>query len=350
MRLSISATLFLLLILAAPATAAHPLAAARTTSLTDPGVKYTVPDRHYVVLKRAEITAVIVDNEAIDVPECPGHKAGYNGIAVLKRTGHDTNYFVPSVAGLNFEHIHDGTLAIDKAERFEPRQFPMQLRVIDEHTVELHQPPTPNFGLESCSRFRLAQDGTIEYTFECIARRDKFRQGYIGLFWASYIQQPEATAIHFVGRKAADDGSDQPPALIRSTSPRHGVDSTHPPSSSLRAKAGRPRFEPKLDPAFSLTLVNHPSPFVYTQPWFYGVRHGLAFVQEFRTEDQIWFAQSPSGGGNGNPAWDFQWFIPDYKVDEAYGFTMQAQLLPFKDQKALEDDTRTARERLTKLK
>ena len=54
----------------------HPLAAAGVTSLTNSEVTFTVPEQHHVVLKQGDVTAIIVDNFAVDVPELPGHRAG----------------------------------------------------------------------------------------------------------------------------------------------------------------------------------------------------------------------------------------------------------------------------------
>jgi hypothetical protein len=253
----------------------------------------------------------------------------------LRRESAGGNLFVPSVAGLNFEHIHDGSSESVREEKFEPRQAPMQLRLIDAHTVEVYQPPTPRMRLESCGRYRLLEDGTIEYTFECIPRGATFRNGYLGLFWASYIHQPESTNIHFIGQPA--EGPDAP-RWIEAASPAHGVDSTHPPRGEL------PRLPHDED--FPLTLVSHRSRYVYVEPWYHGVSRGRAYVQMFRPRDRIWLAQSPSGGGRGNPAWDFQWFIPEPKVGEAYGFTMRAALLATTDRAAIVQATQPHRDAL----
>ncbi|NUQ64584.1 MAG: hypothetical protein HUU20_19125 [Pirellulales bacterium] len=315
-----------------PQPASH--AAPGVTSLTNSSVRFRVADNHYMAMERGDVRAILVDNAELDLPELPGHRAGYNGIASLTHRRRETNLFVPAVAGLNFEHIHDGTTA-GLVEKFEPRTSPMQLRVVDRHTVEIYQPPTANWKLESCGRYHLLEDGTVEYTFECIPRAGVYRNGTIGLFWASYIHQPESGAIFFRGRGRQEAG---PARWIEAISPAHGTDSTHGPALSPSL--------PPVDADFPLTLVNHPSKYVYTEPWYYGVSNGMAYVQMFRQRDGIWLAQSPSGGGQGNPAWDFQWFVPDCRVGEAYGFVMRAAYLPYHSGEQVERDTRKHREAL----
>lgn len=319
---------------ASPSIADHSHAAPGVTSLTNKAVTYTTPAAHHVVLSRGDVTAIVVDNEAIDLPELPKHRAGYNGVASLTHRNRRANLFVPGIAGLNFEHIHDGT-AEGLKEKFEPRVFPMELRVVNEHTVELYQPPTGNRQLESCGRYELLEDGTIEYTFECIPRAAGYRNGYIGLFWASYIHQPEDKAIHFRGRSRSKAS---PVKWIRAETPKHGVDSTHPPAAMKNPIM--------VDEDFPLTLVNHPSQYAHTDSWYYGVSHSMALVMMFRPDDGIWLAQSPSGGGNNNPAWDFQWFIPNYEVGEAYGFRMRAAYLPFENHEQIVRATQSHRRTL----
>jgi hypothetical protein len=282
---------------------------ARTT-LSDPSIGFRVPEKPYAVLRLGSVEAVVVDNRAVNDEVLPNHRAGYHGIGSLKHQKAPRNLFVPNWAGLNFEHIHDGTVQ-DRKILFEPREAPMQLRVIDGTTAELYQAPTPHWGLESCLRYQLVGDEMIELTFECLPRRDTYQNGYIGLFWASYIHQPESKDIHFL---VPDPGAGKQ-KWVRSASPSHGVSATH------LALADRRAF--RHDENFPLTLVFNSSDYRYAEPWYLGVCRNMAFVQIFRAEDGVRFSQSPSGGGEGNPAWDFQWFIPNYKIGQRYQLVMR---------------------------
>ncbi len=301
---------------------AEPLPA--LTTLSNPAIEYRVPDKPYVVLRRADVEAVIVDNSAVDDDVLPGHRAGYNGVGALRHARRQENVFVPSVAGLNFEHIHDGTVQ-ERAVLFEPRNAPMQLRIVDRHTAELHQLATPHFGLESCHRYHLLEDGTIEMTFECIPRRKSLAHGYVGLFWASYIHQPESLDIHF---KGYTEGEVETPDWIRGVTPSHGVLATHLAADDHRTFTH--------DPQFPLSLVFSRSRHRFTEPWYYGVSHGMALVFIFRGNDRPRLTQSPSGGGRGNPAWDFQYFISDYEVGKRCQMVMRAMYLPYETPEQVE--------------
>ncbi len=300
------------------------------TSLTVPDVKYKPSSKAYVVLRRGDVEAAVVDNSAVDDEVLPGHRPGYSGLGALRHAKRRDNLFVPAYAGLNYEHIHDGTTK-ERKILFEPRNAPIQIRVIDEHTAELYQPPAPHWKLESCIRYELLPDGVIEMTLECIPRKQTFKNGYVGLFFASYIDKPESLDIHFLGhdrpgassRPADSAGQDQGlrPRWIRGVTPSHGRLATHLGANDRR--------EFPHDADFPLTLVFNLSDYFYAEPWYYAVSHGMAFVQMFREKDQVRLSQSPSGGGERCPAWDFQWFISDSKVDVPYQFVMRAAYLPF---------------------
>jgi len=295
--------------------------AVRTELGTD---RYTVPDKPYVVLERGGVKAVIVNNESVDDDVLAGHRAGYSGVASLAHAERSENLFVPSYAGLNFEHIHDGTVQ-ERDVLFEPRRAPMEIRRIDRHTVELYQEPTPHWQLESWLRYELLDDGVIEMTLECVPRGRTFKNDYIGLFFASYIHQPQSLDIHFMGRPA--DSEDSTTQWIRGVTPAHGELSTHRAADDNRSFSH--------DDEFPLTLVFNFSDYRYDEPWYYGVSDGMALVLMFRPRDEVRLSQSPSGGGKGNPAWDFQWFVPDYEVGKRCRFVMRAMYLPFESPEQL---------------
>ncbi len=290
----------------------------------------------YVVLQRRDVTAVIVNNDAVDDDVLPGHRGGYSGVALLTHRTRKNNLFVPSYAGLNFEHIHDGTVQ-PRNILFEPRNAPMTIRQIDDYTALLHQSPTPHWKLESWLTYKLLADGAMELTLECVPHARTFANGYIGLFFASYIHQPKSLDIHFRGRPA--DDATATPRWIRGVTPAHGVRATHLGYDDDRVF--------KHDPNFPLTLVFNRSPYRYSEPWYYGVSGDMALAQIFRPDDQVRLSQSPSGGGAGNPAWDFQWFIPDYEVGRRYRFVMRAAYLPFESKEQIVKTTASHRAALS---
>jgi hypothetical protein len=290
---------------------------ARTT-LSDSSIRYTVPERPFVVLRRGPIEATIVDNRAVNVEMLTDHRAGYSGVAALKHKDQPRSVFVPQYAGLNFEHIHDGTLQ-DDAVLFEPRRARMELRSINDHVAELYQAPTPHWNLESVTRYELLPDGTIEMTFECIPRAATYAQGYLGLFWASYIEEPESLDIHFLGQQG----------WVRGVTPKHGENAVHRAIKDTRLL--------KYDPALAqrLTLLFAFSDQRYREPWYFGICRGMALAFVFRERDLIRLTQSPSGGGQGNPAWDFQFYIEHPEVGRRYQMVMRTVYAPYKSHEDL---------------
>jgi hypothetical protein len=307
------------------------------TTLSNAARPFSRPGKPYVVLKRAEIEAVVVDNSAVNDEVLPDHRAGYSGLAILRHARQPENLFVPRYAGLNFEHILDGVAPMDRQAQFEPRNHPMEIRVISQYAAELCQTPTFHNALESCQRYELLEDGTVQLTIEVIPRKEVFPNGYLNLFWASYIHQPESLDIRFRGLPAgAPEGT--APSWIRGVTPSHGVLSTHPAVEDRRVFVH--------DHPFPLTLVFSLSGHRYSEPWYYGISHGMAFVQMFRPQDGVRLTQSPSGGGQGNPAWDFQFFVENPQAGKLYRFVMRAAYLPFESPEQIEQATRMHREAL----
>jgi hypothetical protein len=253
------------------------------------------------------INAVFVDNTAFG----EDHRAGYNGIAELTHRSQDSSVFVPFYAGFNLEHIFGGD-SLD--ELFEPRKHPMELFRISENEAMLYQSPTPLSGVESQTVFRLTDSHYIDVDFRFIIHNgDFFQHGYAGLFWASYIHQPRDKKIYFRGRKAGSDSA----GWIAAYSDRHGYRSTH---LGMFEKE-----EIYFAPNFNARLASHFSDYRFDQSFYYGRFHNMVLAYMFKPEKGIRFSQSPTGGGEHNPAWDFQFIVPDFEVGKEYSF--QARIM-----------------------
>lgn len=253
-----------------------------------------------------DLTAVIGDNEAAD-----GQRAGYNGIHSLVHKSDPTSIFVPGISGMNLEHIFDGDQRDTDDTRkifFEPRHAPMRLKRLTDFECELHQPPTPTFHLESWTHFKFSAPHSIDFSFRCRASQHAFRNGYIGLFWANYINGPEDLSLYF-----QDKGRWQ-----QLCTQQHNDEST--------VLHRDDKFEPKFHPAYPDCLYKHYSPMRFTEPFCYGVFRKHVLILMFDRTEGLRITHSPSGGGDNkdmkttNPAWDFQYLIPKYEVNKDYGF------------------------------
>jgi hypothetical protein len=257
-----------------------------------------------------DLTAVIGDNSAAGA-----HRAGYNGVWSLTHRTEPVNLFVPAVAGLNLEHIFDGDKRDSDNSRkifFEPRNAPMTFKKLTATEAELYQPPTPTFHLESWTRFQLVAPHYLDFHFRCRPTQHVFAHGYIGLFWASYVNAPEDKSIYFRSGRLWQQLCTQ----------RHNDEST--------VRHRDDQLELKFSPGLGDALYKNLSPLRFDEALYYGLFRNHVFILMFERADGVRFTHSPSGGGvnkdqqTPNPAWDFQYLLPRYEVRREYGLRARA--------------------------
>ncbi|MGC1242093.1 MAG: hypothetical protein WA874_10910 [Chryseosolibacter sp.] len=269
--------------------------------------------QHALTVDKGNLKGVFVDNTELD----PHHKAGYNGIAQLYHAEEDSGIFVPAFAGFNLEHIFGGD---SLHQLFEPRQHPMTLYRKAEDEVLLYQEPTPLSGVESLTSFKIVPPHYIDVTFECILHReDFFKHDYAGFFWASYIDNPADKKIYFNGLR--ENETKDSVSWIAAWSQMHGEQSTH--------RHMNDDHDLFFSENFNARLANHFSEFRYTAPFFFGRYKKMVLAFLFDGAEVIRFSQSPTGGGNENPAWDFQYLIPSPQTGKKYSFKVRMLYKPF---------------------
>lgn len=279
---------------------------------------------------------VIADNGAVG-----DHRAGYNGVMSVLEPDSERFPFVPAYAGLNLEHYFDARPRHSEAAVFfEPRHVPMQMRQLDDRLVELYQAPTPFYGVESWTQFQgyESEPHVIDMTFRCIPRREVFEGGFMGVFWASYINGPENKSYYFLREGSSLDE----PSWVQFLTQEHGRDST------VLSAGDATSFE---YPEGGGTLFNSVSPLQFADPFFYGRLGDDVLIFIFDPNPYVRFAHSPSGGGRSadgqdtNPAWDFQLVVPDYKVDQEYGLSMRLVYKPWQGRDDVLNEVRRYRSR-----
>ena len=297
-----------------------PILLASLVFSTDPLSASEPTVRHQARLVTPALEVVIADNEGF----APAHNAGYSGVADLRWPGPgSSNVFVPFYAGLNFEHIFSGDAASYGWHIFEPRRAPMRLKQTGPHRIELLQDRTEHWPLRSRMVYEVKGDA-IDLTFHGTPLADAWQKhGCIGIFFASYLHAPADLAVNFIGRSRPGLG-EQKPRWIRHLPERHGVAANHRPAGST--------WDPSFDPGFNIGLASGHSPFEFVYPFYYGRSGENALVFMFERRDgrgEMRFAQSPNGGGAGNPAWDFVYLRRDYRVGREFTFRVRTVFRKF---------------------
>lgn len=268
----------------------------------------------FAVLKSSQLNVVIGNNRSKEF-QGRQHRAGYNGVFAITSTeqqGSDSP-FVPAYAGLNLEHYFDGRIRTETEEFFEPRFFTMDVRKLDDQSVELYQPRTPVFDVESWTRFTVVEPNGIDFSYRCRPHRDHYEGDFLGVFWASYINGPIDKSIYFL------DGQ----ATLEQPVWRQFCAQTHNRDSTVKRRGDTT----ELTFADSNALFANVSPLEYSVPFFYGRFRNMVLIYMFCENSGLRFTHSPSGGGiaavgtDTNPAWDFQLIVPkpvpghEYKLE-----------------------------------
>jgi hypothetical protein len=251
------------------------------------------------------------------------HRTGYNGIFRLTAPNVDQSAYVPTVAGVNLEHYFDARpRSTDNKVFFEPRNVPMQFRKLSPAKAELRQDATPVYGVESTTTFELKEPYYIDVSYRGTPRKE-LQGGYLGIFWASYINAPLDKSIYFLEAGSTLDK----PQWVQFVSQAHGRDATVRPATDNSYLGGVAD-----DPG---TLFRNFSPIRYGEPFYYGRVGDMVLIYIFRANPHLRFAHSPNGGGrtksgdDTNPAWDFQLVISSPQVGKDYGLDMRVVYKPW---------------------
>ena len=265
----------------------------------------------YIVLKKGKLKVTIATNLAYG----DRHRAGYNGVSELYHPAQDSTPFVPEYAGLNLEHIFSNIIPEDI---FEPRKHPMKLVKLGKDEVALYQKPTPQSHTESLTLFKLVAPHYIDMTFRFVVHdTDYFEEGFAGIFWASYINTPSDRQVYFKGI----ENGEKEVKWIAAYSEKHGEKSTH--------KSVEDDHVFEFDDQYRMSLVNHFSDYRYEKPYYYGRFHNMVLAYMFDGSDLVRLSQSPTGGGEFNPAWDFQYIVPEVEVGKVYEVRVRFIYKPF---------------------
>jgi hypothetical protein len=144
-------------------------------------------------LRTAELSIVVGDNE-VGIGEHAGHRPGYNGVWCLTSVHAPENCFVPSLSGLNLEHLMDDLFMTEAGgEIFEPRQHPMTLQRLSDTSVRLLQQASPLTGVASVTTFTVREPHAVDMTFEATLTEPPRAGRAFGFFLGQLYQRAGVT-------------------------------------------------------------------------------------------------------------------------------------------------------------
>lgn len=266
----------------------------------------------------------------IDISEHPDHTTGVSGVFRLRHKDLEEEPILTQGAFLNFEHVFSGDADTYPRHIMDPRLSPMRLTKPNETTVELFQEAAGQWPLQTKITYSLVAPCYIDFTIEHTPTDSAgfSKHGYIGTFFASYIQFPLDRCIYFLGRQR---DTDDPFAWIKAFSPAHGVRSVH--------RSVNDDFDMPIDPGFNIKLAEGQSEYEYSHPFYFGRFRNMVIIQMFESSSIIRFAHSPCAGGlKRHPAWDFFILTPKFKVGETYRTRGRLVYKPFVDSNDVIDE------------
>ena len=247
---------------------------------------------------------------------------GYNGVRQLySRRGPRESIFRSAWgSSLNFEFIYDRT-----GRSMIPRWLggtlgtpptPSQLTRLDDNSVQLTTSIPEPRRIEVSTIFTLVSPHYIDLETRCVAHPGSFEGDWLGLFWASYIHEPEDKNTWFLGRRDSSGPEEWVQSLAEQ--PAHG------PVFASEADA---LVEGEPDPAGR--LFHNIRPARYIHPFFYGRWRNMMLQMMFTGPETLRFAVAPGGGGLNNPAWDFSILVKDCQPLTEYNFGARVVFKPF---------------------
>lgn len=247
---------------------------------------------------------------------------GYNGVRQLySRRGPQENIFRSSwSSSLNFEFIYDrsGRSMIPRwlGGKLGTPPTPSQLTRLDDNSVRLTTAIPEPRRIEVSTTFTLVPPHYIDLETTCVAHPDAFTGDWLGLFWASYIHNPEDKTTYFLGRP--DENG-----------PEQWIESLMEQPLNARAFASEADALVEGEPNPDGGLFHNIRPIRYVYPFFYGCWRNMMLELMFKSTESLRFAIQPTGGGRTNPAWDFAMLIKNCQPLTHYTFSARVVFKPF---------------------